>query len=134
MPKREAVRDNLDAPLIGDGHVEVHVGEADVASADLPLPAALGGHVTIKSSDHSQGSRGAANTAKDCFNTRPSAGSRRQVQPLTSSERPKASGIKPNGTVREARLREHTAESLHNLPLPTTLSSEWPYKKSDNPE
>ena len=76
IPKREAVRDNLDAPLIGDGHVEVHVGEADVASADLPLPAALGGHVTIKSSDHSQGSRVAANTAKDCFNTRPSAGGR----------------------------------------------------------
>ena len=26
MPKREAVRDDLDAPLVGDGHVEVHVG------------------------------------------------------------------------------------------------------------
>ena len=40
MPKREAVRDNLDAPLVGDGHVEVHVGEADVASNSRPgLPA-----------------------------------------------------------------------------------------------
>ena len=44
---------------------------------------------------------------------------RRQVQPPTSSERPKPTRIKPNGRVREARLREHTAESLHNLPLPT---------------
>ena len=40
MPKQEAVRDNLDAPLVGDGHVEVHVGEADVASNSRPgLPA-----------------------------------------------------------------------------------------------
>ena len=34
--KREAVRDNLDAPFIGDGHIEVHVGEADVASDPRP--------------------------------------------------------------------------------------------------
>ena len=40
MPKREAVRDNLNALLIGDGHVEVYVGEADVASNSCPgLPA-----------------------------------------------------------------------------------------------
>ena len=40
MPKREAVRNDLNAPLIGDGHVEVHVGAADVASNSRPgLPA-----------------------------------------------------------------------------------------------
>ena len=38
MPKREAVRDNLDAPLVGDGHVEV-----DVASNSRPLSLHVGG-------------------------------------------------------------------------------------------
>ena len=31
MPELQAVRDNLDAPLIGDGDIEVHVGKVDVA-------------------------------------------------------------------------------------------------------
>ena len=36
MPKQEPLRDNLDAPFIGDGHIGVHLGEADVASDPRP--------------------------------------------------------------------------------------------------
>ena len=42
MPKQEPLRDNLNAPFIGDGHIGVHLGEADVASD--PRPRLLGTH------------------------------------------------------------------------------------------